>query len=681
MLLYSIRMHFSFLSLPFIVIFMGGCFSQSTPSSLRNSNSTAFCEISSRVFALDAKDFLTVACADINNDGWIDIFFNNHNKERFNFFINDGSTFSEINSKVGIREVPWVEDLFIRPHFNGNDYGYFIWRDPQYDWRWKIRWSSGATPHQFSGKICPAIKSFDHAWLDQFTMRDPVPVGSDVEATLDTSKCVVFRGSPSTDIQGIDVFINPEIGLNFDIKIDDMDQPQLVFVGGMKDSPPSIPFLLRTTDRHGCAWGDYDNDGYNDLYIVRGGIVGFLNSATDGKLDELYNNQKNGTFRNVYDAVGFSPNCIRGRGVQWVDIDNDGFLDLSIGGRGDKLSLFRNCNGIKFEKSALPDVFDINASYPNWSDINGDALPDLLLAGGVNGRDGIMLNKGNWHFEDITAKTGLADTEKLYAKYHRAIKEIGAGLSDGAMMFPADFDNDGNFDLFIGSPHGNAGKIRLLCNTGGLVFKDCTAPSGLPLNGPWREGQWADYDNDGFLDLLLLSSQPDLRTRLYRNAGNRKFDDVTETAGINLSHCEGALFFDYNNDGFLDLVAAGHQAVNQENDCPCERNVPIKAQGKKVTRLFKNLGNSNNWLKISLEGTKSNRNGFGTRILLQNGRIMQIRIAGDNGKGRYTQSVLPLHFGLGSSQKADYIEISWPSGSRQRLENVSCNQHIKIREP
>jgi len=644
-----------------------------------------FCDVTSNVFGKDTNFTFTVSCVDINQDGLIDIYFNNHHLRPSQFWINDGSgTFSDAWDNVGIREVPWVAEIFVRPLFTPEHFGYFIWHDTVYQWRWKIRWCNGGEKHHFSGKICPVLPySKKKPWQEGrgagygALMKEPELIGEGVEAVLDQKGCITFNGSPSSGLQGLDIFLTrTPNGLQFDLRIDDRYQYKSIFVGGDKESPTEIPFLLWLSDRHACAWGDYNNDGYPDLFVNRGALQGDLKPPLAGKLDELYRNKKDGTLENVFLQAGFTPNYLSGRSAMWVDINGDGFLDLTIGSANNPLVFYSNQDGKHFNQVDLHGVYENDCNFFNWLDIDSDGDQDLLLAGCYEGQDALLVNTGEWNFKNVSAKVGFAESNIIYQHYNE-LKKKGIAFS-GAMIFPADYDNDGDFDLLFGSPDHETG-CRLLHNNGNMNFKNITSEAGLPVQGPWKEGQWADYDNDGDLDLFLPAGKKNSTSKLFRN-NNGKFIEVAKETKLIIKQCVAAIFLDYNNDGFLDFVAQSQPGKGPENACADERNKPYQKVGKN-NRLFKNLGNQNHWIFIELRGIRSNRSGLGARIHLSAGGKTQMRQRGNLHKSRFSQNLFPMHFGLGSSKRVDKIVIYWPSGIIQVLENIPADQRLKITEP
>ena len=407
----------------------------------------------------------------------------------------------------------------------------------------------------------------------------------------------------------------------------------------------------------GCAWGDYDRDGFLDLIVVR--HVHKKNFKQPPDLQELvdaldhlvlYRNNGDGTFANVTALLGdpedptnagpcslITPSSLPGRresvgniwgaGFQpgWMDFDNDGDLDLYV-------------------------VNDFGAAV----------RPNVLWRNDGQGAD------GKWIFFDVSTCVPGSGA---------AVPMFGMGLAVG------DYNLDGFLDLFITNIHNNV----LLNNNGdGLTFTDATseAGAGAGVVGGMDRVAWGtvffDYDNDGDEDLYLVSGhlqgseapnpeeQPnvllrnDLRGDL-RNDGKGAFTDVSPASGADDPGIgRGGAFLDYNNDGCLDLFVA---------------NLRQKA------RLFENLCNSgNNWLVIRPVGAISNRDGIGARITVVAGGTTQTREV-SAGASYMGQNMLEAHFGLGTAELADSVSIRWPSGRVQTLTNVTVNRRLIIVEP
>ena len=404
----------------------------------------------------------------------------------------------------------------------------------------------------------------------------------------------------------------------------------------------------------GCAWGDYDRDGYVDLVVVRhvseadvSRTAGLLSSAALRALS-VYRNGGDGRFSNVTHLLGddSGPGPVRepdnpsgnvwGAGFQpgWVDFNNDGY----------------------------PDLYVVN-------DFGEFVQPNVLWRNDGVGDD------GSWTFTDISSESG-ADAAMS-----------GMGLAVG------DYNLDGRLDMFI----TNIGRPVLLANNReGLSFTDTTLEAAvdigsiegfacLPEERQRREecsGQrvtWGavffDYDNDGDEDLYVasgfLADDPalDLKKQpnvLLRNDGDGSFTDVSEISGADdPGYGRGAVYLDYNNDGCLDLYVA---------------NLGTSAVSAQHAKLFENRCDwGNGWLIIRTVGTASNRDGIGARITVVAREKTQIREVSAGGSNK-SQSMLPAHFGLGKAKMVDSVQVRWPSGTVQTLRDVAVNQRITIVE-
>ena len=388
----------------------------------------------------------------------------------------------------------------------------------------------------------------------------------------------------------------------------------------------------------GCAWGDYDRDGWLDFIVVRHIDESNPDAFTmriyhfDVRPLALYHNNGDGTFSEVTDLLGATPSPSRtageygrvwGAGFQpaWLDFDNDGDLDLYV-----------------------------------VNDYGEFIHPNVLWRndGPADGGSGEQ-----WAFTDISQDSGAG------------VAMFGMGLA------VADYNSDGYLDMFVTNIADNV----MLTNEGGDSFSDSATDLGVAY-GEFRRQQrvsWGtvffDYDNDGYEDLYVASGfldtddpnrreQPNL---LFRNNGEGAFEDVSAVSGAaDWGTGRGVAYADFDGDGCLDLFL-----VNMGRSA---------ALGEPV-RLFRNrCGWGNNWLVVETEGTVSNRDGIGARITLEAGGRTQIREV-TAGASNSSQNMLPAHFGLGNADVVDEIRVQWPSGKVQTLHDISPNQVLTVVEP
>ena len=447
--------------------------------------------------------------------------------------------------------------------------------------------------------------------------------------------------------------------------------------------------LAKTGWGQGVCVGDYDNDGWDDLFVTYYGH------------NVLFHNNGDGTFTDVSQKAGVAGKRVRwGTGCAFVDYDRDGRLDLFVanyidldlktapvpesgpclyksimvacgppGLTGDKNILYRNNGDGTFtdvsEKSGITNVIGTFGLGVAVADFDNDGWPDIYVA---NDSQPSLLyqNQKNGTFKEIGIEAGCA----LSAD---GKPQAGMGVS------VADYNGDGNLDIvktnFAGDTHS------LYSNDGGSFFEDQTYAAGLGLNTRflgWGTG-FFDFDNDTWPDILVCNGHvypevEQLKTEagyaetklLYRNLGNGKFADVTENAGPGIAGpvpARGCAFGDFDNDGDLDV------AVNTNNDCP------------QLLRCDSKTGN--NWIKVKTLGVKSNRTGIGARIKVTTKIAGKIRTQIDevrSGGGYISQSDFRIHFGLGKAEKVESIEVRWPSGQVDVHKDLPANRLIYIKE-
>ncbi len=387
-----------------------------------------------------------------------------------------------------------------------------------------------------------------------------------------------------------------------------------------------------------ATWGDYDNDGDLDLYVANN--IGYPNF--------LYRNNGNGSFVKISNDPVVT-DLSYAHGVSWVDYDNDGFLDLFVTDyfttKFNKM-YHNNGDGTFTKETTAAPVFEASTSVSGvWADYNNDGLVDLFVANTNDENNSLYENRGNGTFLKINTGTIVND----------------GGNSVGASW--GDYNNDGNMDLFVANSGGQ--NNFLYQNNGDGSF---TKISGSPITsdgGHSHGSAWADYDNDGDLDLFVSNDQGQ-DNFLYANNGDgtfsRTINQITQDSGDSF----GAAWADMDNDGDLDLFIANHDA----NENFVYANSRGKCQGK---------------FCMVLEGTNSNRSAIGTKIQVKANiygqDIWQTReVSGQTGGGIGGQNELKTIFGLGNASVVDSIIIQWSSGYRQVMTNQSINDCVTVTE-
>lgn len=417
----------------------------------------------------------------------------------------------------------------------------------------------------------------------------------------------------------------------------------------------------------GVTVGDYNNDGFPDLYVSNYGT------------NVLYKNNGNGTFTDVTKkAMVGGKETDFNTGAVWFDYDNDGFLDLYV---GKYLNFDPN-----YKYYYAPDGFPGPMAY--------DAQPDVLYH-----------NKGDGTFEDVTQAMGIKDLD-------------GRAMGVGA----ADYDDDGFVDIYVANDHS---MNYLWHNNGGKGFTDMGTPSGTAFGQSGESAvsmsvDFADYLGNGRMDMFISD---DKYCRLYENMGNGLFTERSYPSGIAMPAGQfvgwSSSFIDYDNDGYTDiyktngalkhlygqedqlfknngdgtfrdvstesgkyfmqkLVGRGACFGDYDNDGDIDGYV-INLNDRGIF-LRNNKGNQNNWIMLNLIGTKSNRDGIGTRITLTAGGKIQANQKKST-TGYLSQNDPRMHFGLAKNETVEKIEIKWPSGKVQVLENVKANQILTVKEP
>jgi uncharacterized repeat protein (TIGR01451 family) len=399
----------------------------------------------------------------------------------------------------------------------------------------------------------------------------------------------------------------------------------------------STPFSTDLASSLSSSWGDYDNDGDLDLYVANN--IGFANF--------LYRNEGGGSFTKILNDPIVS-NTGYSHGVSWGDYDNDGFLDMFVAVYWEtafNLLYHNNGDGTFSEVTNNAITNEASRSVSGaWGDFNNDGLLDLFVANTGGQNNSLYQNLGGGDFLRITTGAIVND----------------GGSSVGASW--ADYNNDGNLDLFV----TNAGNEPnyLYKNNGDGTFSKITSGTIVTDRGDAHGSAWADWDNDGDLDLFVARDGRD--NSLYRNDGSDVFTGISNamTTGGGLSF--GSAWADYDRDGDLDLIVANRLGTGNF--------------------FFKNnKGTCNNWASIKLIGTNSNKSAIGARVYVTatiNGNVVtQMReVSAQTGGGTGGQNDLTLSFGLGNATTISNMTIEWPSGYQQVVTNQPSNQFLQFTE-
>jgi hypothetical protein len=445
------------------------------------------------------------------------------------------------------------------------------------------------------------------------------------------------------------------------------------------------------------AWGDYNNDGYDDI---------LLNGNT------LLRNNKNGTFTDVSEEAGISIGKTNG-GI-WADFDRDGYLDFFASSSSTEKNdiLWKNLGDGTFKDvtDSIPLSDTLQTEGAAWGDFDGDFYPDLYLANYERWEildsepDFLFHNEGNGKFSDVTTSKGIIPSFNE--------NQAGRGVNWG------DYDNDGFLDIFvsnyrldrnflwknqsgrgfknvaeqvgvegnyvdewfghtIGSEWGdfdNDGDLDLisanLAHPRYIEFSDMTMllandlkhekfsnirkSAGITYDECHSDPSWGDVNNDGYLDLFITSIYPNRRSYLYLNNGDKTFTDITYFAGVRTFNFWGAAFSDYDNDGDLDLLVCSGEGIH----------------------LFRNESEEINWLEIKILDKNGKTPIIGTRVEVTQDKLKQIREV-QGGKGTTNQHSQTLYFGFPTKDNVD-IKVKYLDGKETNLQNQKLNQVVKI---
>ena len=402
--------------------------------------------------------------------------------------------------------------------------------------------------------------------------------------------------------------------------------------GGFTNVGPELGLPNGGKERRAVAWGDYDGDGYLDLYI-----------GSNRQGNELFHNEKSQGFTEVTTEFSVGTPNVSTRQISWIDYDNNGTLDLFVANRVGTNLLFRNMAGKFVEVGSELGIDDPRATVGAcWFDYNQDGLLDLFLANQGTGKDALYRNNGSG-FTDVAGQLEMEGGPR--------------GRGDGGVdCSVADFNNDGHLDLFVAT----YGINKLYRNTGDGAFIEVSSAMGITGNDHMVGASWGDFDNDGRIDLFVAGYHDNdgLRTphdRLFQNLGESFQElNIEKTALSGADH--GVQWADFDADGDLDLsLTEGYNIAGRH---PMVRN-----------ELHDDLRTASLAVSVSDHRGVMNRAGAEVRIFNQQGQLLGLRLV-TTGDGYNSHSNLPVHFGLPNVETVD-VEVTFLTLSGRQAQRYS----------
>ncbi|MBL8271886.1 FG-GAP repeat domain-containing protein [Steroidobacter sp.] len=417
------------------------------------------------------------------------------------------------------------------------------------------------------------------------------------------------------------------------------DRGSFVNIGPQLGLPVSGPGEMR-----GLAWGDYDGDGDPDLFASRAGRGGGIGkSGATIVSSSLYRNDGATAFTDVAETHGVAGTGPSGRHPTWIDFDNDGDLDLYVTQRYTSNRMYRNDGGRFVDISGVSGLNDPRRSVGScWFDFDQDGDLDVFVANQQGDKDGFFRNDAG-KFTDIARQLGMDQSQ-------RSVDQGGVICALG------DYDNDGDFDIFVSTYGANL----LYRNEGAGSFREVAASVGISGEKHTVGAEWGDYDNDGLLDLYVTGYEGEgektvAKDYLYHNEGGRFVDVLTKDSALHAAD-HGISWADYDGDGDLDLKLAQTWGKGARN--PLFRN-----------ELPKQQRHSSLQVQVLDRGKNATRAGSEVRVYAADGKLLGSRLVSP-GHAYAAQSVMPTHFGLAGNSTVR-VEVTFLTSTGRKTQVIN----------
>lgn len=625
--------------------------------------------------ASTTKELFDFGIADVDGDGHLDLFSSNHNTRQFLWASDGRGGYQDMITAWGLDQNPQFPGAEISdavPDVNAPGiYIYWQGRNPLSRFPLVIRAHGLAEIGGLEGTL-ESYSSFGSHETDTFAVQPPTSSAAR-EGDMPRNSLAF-----SAQRDGVLRVVATSPGVPITVRFGETVPLERVFVGPQKVRPKSHEFELLLQDRHGYAWADVDGDGRADAFVTRGAIGGTLKKfPLDFQArvqDELLLRGPDGRFERANEGSGIEKRGCSGRKATWVDFDRDGRLDLFVNcmerGFVEGLypkQLYRQIAPGKFADVAEQVGLGLAANEIIdfvWADVDNDGYPDLVTHEGKG--FAVYRNRRGQNFERRFIGRGT---------FVRADRPQLRGTADeywfvDGKLAPADFDGDGDIDLFVASKMGNS----LLVNDGtGELTLVAPQTRGLPEKSV--TALWVDFDNDGRIDLFAVPQG------LFRQSKDGRFDAAgLLTLPEHRYMAAIAHWADLDNDGRRDLALAVLENFSQWNWL--ERRQKTAAD-RFTWRLaaYRNETRANSWLSVSLSGPEGNTEGIGARVIAETPLGRQTQVVGHNDGAFFSQGHYRLYFGLGEQKAVDVLRIHWPDGRVQQLQGLPANQLHVIKHP
>lgn len=584
---------------------------------------------------IPAFDLIT---ADIDLDGDPDLLINWHHLGPLELFENRAGTYRAVDtgdgSRSGLVENARAPGLFryafeaeaaIEAH---GEAGLYVWHDPERQGAWQFLWTDPSD--RYRGCTLHLTTSLQ---IEEVAGLDP----ADVHAEDDRRRRL--RIPAGTAYRRFRVTTDP-VGVRLEISLDSSPDEKgggvpALFAGVPPTRQPEGRVALWKPDPHGMAWVDVEGTPHPELFVTRGGISGQLLPPLAPKTDRYYVATGGETPYHLTEAR-VPPGYGRGRSVEWVDIDNDGRLELSIANEaGANQLLVRSPDGTFVDRAAKLGVGLENATLC-WGDADRDGFQDLfyLDPGGVK----VLLNRGGSVFEPPAGNRFEMNLPRIEPRDE-------SNLFDRAVLRLADFDADGDLDVWVlGRGPERRNHLFLREESG---FRDATGTTGFDGVVGNETSVLADFDNDGYEDMFVLGRAP----ALWLNERGRRIRSVTMPFVIP-SGIKAASAADVDRDGRVDLVLAGRTRYLLEN----------------------RMGGAGNSFEVALRDPKGNPIGAVVTVVYADGRRVARRLGSD--RTAFSQRAEPLRFAAGESGGIRRIEVRWPGDRSGTIFEVAAEQTL-----